>query len=123
MIAAFEDRLHSPTERRLSRRERDDFGVVMRDGPSSREARCVEVSAEGLLVDCARTPGREGILLEIELRLPERLHPLTARARPVWCSGTQQALRIVEMSDVDRLSYAERLDLVMRRGGGQLLHG
>jgi hypothetical protein len=37
-------------------------------------------------------------------------------ARPVWSWGTQQGLKFVRMSDVDRLNLAEHLDIVSRRG-------
>lgn len=124
MIAAFDSRLRSPTERRSSRRARDDFAVVAHDGPSAAPARCVELSADGMLLERGRAmrSSDERMLLDLELRLPERLHPLTAKARPVWWSGTQQAFKIVDMSDVDRLSYAEHLDLVMRREGAGMVN-
>jgi hypothetical protein len=52
----------------------------------------------------------------LELQLPERMKTLSALARPVWAFGSQQALRFVRMSDVDRLSLAEHLDILRFRG-------
>jgi hypothetical protein len=45
-----------------------------------------------------------------------RVQPLRALARPVWSFGTQQALRFVRMSDADRLTLAEHLDVLRLRG-------
>jgi hypothetical protein len=56
------------------------------------------------------------LVLRLELRLPEKLRPLIAWARPIWSHGTTQALRFVGASDSDRLSLAEHLDLQRMRG-------
>jgi hypothetical protein len=58
----------------------------------------------------------EPILLGVELHLPERLKALCAVVRPVWSFGSQQAVRIVRMADVDRLTLAEHLDVLRHRG-------
>jgi hypothetical protein len=58
----------------------------------------------------------ERLLVELELRLPERIRSLHAVARPVWSYGTQHALRFVRISDVDRLTLAEHMDLLRLRG-------
>ena len=50
------------------------------------------------------------------MRLPERLRSIRAWVRPVWSAGSQQGLRIVKMSDIDRLTLAEHLDLLKLRG-------
>jgi len=52
----------------------------------------------------------------LELLLPERVRPLRALARPIWARGTQQALKFVRISDVDRLTLAEHLDVLSLRG-------
>jgi hypothetical protein len=83
-------------------------------------SRCrgIEVSSSGILIDRGRairsTDNR--MLVDIELRLPERLRTLRAKARSVWTSGTQQALRFVAISDADRLTLAEHIDLQQLRG-------
>jgi hypothetical protein len=41
---------------------------------------------------------------------------MRALARPIWALGTQRALRFVRISDADRLSIAEHVDLLARRG-------
>jgi hypothetical protein len=77
------------------------------------------VSASGILIDRGRpvVDRDQGIFIDLEIRLPERRRPLMARARPVWSFGTQQAFKFIEMSDVDRLSLAEHVDLQHRRIG------
>ncbi|MDF3071549.1 MAG: hypothetical protein K0R38_7150 [Polyangiaceae bacterium] len=51
-----------------------------------------------------------------EMLLPERIRPLRALARPIWVHGSQQALKFVRISDVDRLTLAEHLDVLCLRG-------
>jgi hypothetical protein len=105
-------------ERRVGLRARTDFGVVARQGHSRSRCRGVEVSATGILVDQGRAARllADRLLVDLELLLPERIRTLRAVARPVWSFGTQQALRFVRMSDVDRLTLAEHLDLLRLRG-------
>ena len=103
---------------RVGLRARTDFDVVARDGQMVSRCRGIEVSASGILIDRGR-PIRstdKRLLVDIELRLPERLRGLRARARSVWTHGTQQALRFVDISDVDRLTLAEHIDLQQLRG-------
>ncbi len=105
-------------ERRLGLRARTDFGVTARDGTLVTRCRGVEVSTTGIVLDRGRLiRGRDNpIVLDLELHLPERLAALKALVRPVWSFGTQQALRIVRMSDVDRLTLAEHMDVLRHRG-------
>ena len=76
------------------------------------------ISPTGMVLDRGRKVDRrdDRILLGLEMRLPERLRSIRAWARPVWSAGNQQGLRIVKMSDVDRLTLAEHLDLLKMRG-------
>jgi hypothetical protein len=78
----------------------------------------VEVSATGIVVDqrTAHAPLGSRLLVELELLLPERIRSLHALARPIWSFGTQHALRFVRISDVDRLTLAEHLDVLRLRG-------
>ena len=116
------DRNESMSERRTSHRARTEFGVVVREGLRSEDARCIEVSGAGVLLarphetntDGAVLPN-ESVLTRLELRLPERRRELHAWARPVWARGHLMAYRIVQMRDVDRLSFAEHRDIVDRR--------
>ena len=105
-------------ERRVGYRTRTDFGVIAREGSLESHCRGVEVSSNGMVLDrCRKVSERdERVLLGLEMQLPERLRPIHAWARPVWSAGSQQGLRIVKMSDVDRLTLAEHLDLLELRG-------
>jgi len=105
-------------ERRLGLRGRTDFGVIAHDGSLASHCRGIEVSPTGIILERGRdiAPGRVPILVRLELRLPERINALVAWARPVWARGSHQALRFVRMSDADRLSLAEHLDLLSTRG-------
>lgn len=105
-------------ERRLGLRARTDFGVVARDGRLASRCRGIEVSTTGIVIDRGRNVAARDhrILLDLELWLPERLAALRALVRPVWFLGSQQALRIVRMADVDRLTLAEHMDVLRLRG-------
>lgn len=106
-------------ERGIGLRGRTDFRVFAMSGHRRQLCRGVEVSSTGIVIDRGRPVDElrdAPLYLRLELRLPERVLPVTALARPVWCYGTQQALRFVTMSDVDRLTLAEHLDLLHRRG-------
>lgn len=105
-------------ERRVGLRGRTDFDVIAREGSLSAHCRGIEVSPNGILLDRGHPvlPRDERLLIPLELRLPERLKPLRALARHVWSFGSQQALKFVRISDVDRLTLAEHLDLLHLRG-------
>ena len=94
------------------------FPVLTGDGRGQRECRAVELSPSGLVIERGvEADGRPlPFLMRIEMRLPDRLRPLIAWARPIWSRGTRQALKIVGASDADRLSLAEHLDLQRLRG-------
>ncbi|HEX9620432.1 MAG TPA: hypothetical protein VF989_09865 [Polyangiaceae bacterium] len=105
-------------ERRIGMRARTDFPVTLHNGMLTARCRVIEVSPSGIIVDRGHpvlvrdTP----LVLSLVLRLPERLRPLRALARPIRNFGSQQALKFIRISDVDRLTLAEHLDLVRRRG-------
>lgn len=103
---------------RAGLRTRTDFKVITHVGKQRSECRAVELSPSGIIVDRGYEVATRPIplVLRVELRLPERLRPLFAWARPIWSSGTRQALRFVGASDADRLSLAEHLDLQVLRG-------
>ncbi|MCA9597136.1 MAG: hypothetical protein KC776_27670 [Myxococcales bacterium] len=104
--------------RRVGLRGRTDFRVVARDGSRRSICRGIEISSSGIVVDRGRPIGSwdQRLLQKLELRLPERFNALIAIARPVWSRGSQQAFRFVKMSDADRLTLAEHLDLLQLRG-------
>jgi hypothetical protein len=105
-------------ERRVGLRARTDFRVIAKNGSLASRCRGVEISSGGIIVDRGSpvTEHDQPLLLKLELQLPERMRLLRALARPVWAFGSQQALRFVRMSDVDRLSLAEHLDILHHRG-------
>ena len=106
-------------ERRIGLRGRTDFRVFARNGELGQMCRGIEISASGIVICRGRLVDSwrdEPLYLKLELRLPERVLPLQAVARPVWSFGSHQALRFVTISDVDRLTLAEHLDLLHRRG-------
>ena len=105
-------------ERRVGLRARTDFGVIARDGNLEAHCRGIEVSPTGIVLDRGRAVRRrdQRILVGLELRLPERLRALRAVARPVWSFGSQQAFKFVKMSDADRLTLAEHIDVLRMRG-------
>lgn len=97
-------------------RARTDFRVVARDGGFVSHCRGIEISPSGIIVDRGREVSSESLLLRLEMLLPERVRPLRALARPIWARGCQQALKFVRISDVDRLTLAEHLDVLSLRG-------
>jgi hypothetical protein len=105
-------------ERRIGLRGRTDFRVIAKNGILAAHCRGIEISATGIILDrgCLVTNRETPLLLRLELQLPERFRKLEALARPVWSFGSQQALRFVHMSDVDRLNLAEHLDILALRG-------
>ena len=107
-------------KRRVGLRARTDFRVTQKNGALRSDCRGVEVSSTGMVVDRGRLVGQgdSPMLLKLELELPERHKRLEVMARPVWSYGTQQGLKFVRLSDVDRLNLAEHLDIAFRRGVG-----
>jgi hypothetical protein len=105
-------------ERRICLRGRTDFPVLLASGYREHRGRGVEISSSGIIVD--RGLWLEGtdqpLTMRLTIRLPERRRPISALARHVRCFGSQQVLRFVQISDVDRLTLAEHLDIVQRRG-------
>jgi hypothetical protein len=81
-------------------------------------SRGIEVSSTGILLDHGRAIGdrEHRFFVSLEITLPERRAPLRAVARPIWAFGTQQAFKFIRISDADRLTLAEHVDLMWRRG-------
>ncbi|HEY2407100.1 MAG TPA: hypothetical protein VGM29_12605 [Polyangiaceae bacterium] len=104
--------------RRVGLRARTDFRVIATRGTRASSYRGIEVSPSGIVLDRGRTVSEldSPLLMQLELRLPERLKPVRALARPIWSFGTQQAFKFVRISDVDRLILAEHLDFMNLRG-------
>ena len=104
---------------RVGLRARTDFRVVAMHGGFVSFCRGIEISPSGIIVDRGREPEHQPLLMRLEMLLPERVFPLRALARPIWMRGSQQAFKFVRISDVDRLTLAEHLDL-MKLGGAPL---
>jgi len=105
-------------ERRIGLRARTDFRVVAKNGILAAHCRGIEISPSGIVIDRghAIVDRDRPLVMGLEMNLPERLRPLLALARPIWSFGSQQAFKFVRISDVDRLTLAEHLDLLRLRG-------
>jgi len=103
-------------QHRVGLRGRTDFRVITRDGSLVSQCRGIEISSTGIIVDRGRASMHRPLLLRLEMLLPERIRPLCVLARPIWERGTEQALKFVRISDVDRLTLAEHLDVLTLRG-------
>jgi hypothetical protein len=105
-------------ERRVGLRARTDFEVIAQDGRRSSRCRGVEISPTGIVIDRGRSSRIPDsfIMVDLEMRLPERIRRLKVKARPIWTMGSCQAFKFVRISDVDRLTLAEHLDLQRLRG-------
>lgn len=105
-------------KRRFIQRARTDFPVLTRQGGWIGLCRGIEVSSTGILLDHGHeiSDADRRFFISLEMTLPEGSRPLKAVARPIWSFGTQQAFKFIRMSDADRLSLAEHVDLMWRRG-------
>ncbi len=105
-------------ERRIGLRARTDFSVLTQGGMFEKQLRVIEVSGSGLVVSGTEIldPARRPLVVHLRLQLPERSRPIFALARSVRTYGYQEALRFIEISDVDRLTLAEHMDVAYRRG-------
>jgi hypothetical protein len=108
--------MKSAMRRQVGLRARTDFRVTARWGARSLRCRGIEVSPTGIVVDGGLPRHGAPLWVWLELELPERVRPMRALARPVWSLGSQQAFRFLRISDADRLSLAEHVDLAARRG-------
>lgn len=107
-----------PYTMRLRRgaRARTDFPVTVREGSLKAHSRCIELSASGAIVVRTRDADAGPSLLTLELYLPERHRAIRVLARRIWSYGSQCAFRFERVSDADRLSLAEHVDLATLRG-------
>ena len=98
---------------------RTDLQVIERSSASVVQCRGIELSPSGILLDRGRQRSARStsLFVHLEVVLPEQSRTISVVARPVWRRGSQQALKFIRISDADRLSLAEHLDLLERRGG------
>jgi hypothetical protein len=104
-------------QRRLGQRVRTDVRVRAKELVFTRECRAIEVSTTGVILDRGKkvSPKDMTVFMTLQIQLPDRPEGVKAVARPVWSFNTQQAVHLVEIDDVDRLSIAEHMDAVMRQ--------
>ena len=105
-------------KRRFGVRMRTDLQVIERSNASVVQCRGIELSPTGILLDRGRqSAGRSSsMFVHLEVMLPEQSRTIRVVARPIWRRGSQQALKFIRISDADRLSLAEHLDVLERRG-------
>ena len=98
---------------------RTDLQVIERAHASVVQCRGIELSPSGILLDRGRHSAARStsLFVHLEVVLPEQSRTIRVVARPVWRRGSQQALKFIRISDADRLSLAEHLDLLERRAG------
>jgi hypothetical protein len=75
--------------------------------------RVVELSVGGVVAQCGRPIADGKALQRIELVLDDGT-ALAAVARTVWYRDDRIGLRLIGLSDADRLDLAERLDVADR---------
>ena len=105
-------------QERTSPRGMLEFPVIEREGGFKFWCRALNVSSTGILLE--RNPGivrGRGNVLELELHLPGLTEPLVVVANCVWAKGSQLGLKFLGLADADRLTLAEALDELKKRGG------
>ena len=105
-------------QRSLGLRADTDFPVVIHDGFSASHCRAVEVSSTGIVLErrrASRTSDSQGPV-RLELFLPGVPRPVRALARPIRWFETRQALKLLAISDADRLTLTEHLDRQWHKG-------
>lgn len=99
-------------DRRFGIRVSTDCRLTAYVGTTALDCRAVDLSAAGALVWHAR-PRDTPLLQRFEVHLVSRAS-VPVLARTVWSRGHWQAVRFIEVHDVDRLEIAEHLDWVQR---------
>src|SRR6185503_3580630 len=96
-------------QRSLGLRADTDFPVVIHDGYSASHCRAVEVSSTGIVLERRRASSdSDGYgALRLELFLPGVPRPLRVLARPIRWVETRQAMKLLAISDADRLTLTE----------------
>jgi hypothetical protein len=78
----------------------------------------LDVSPTGILIEAADDArSHETSLVHLELHLPGLSRPVPVLASHVWSRDERLGLKFVDISDADRLTLAEQLDLYWQRGG------
>lgn len=104
-------------ERRAGLRGTTSFPVKAYDGFGVRQLEAVTLSSSGILLRHRGIPRpNRPLFCNLELLLPERVRAMTVLARSVRLDDRDEAFRFVEVTDPDRLTLAEHLDVLQRRG-------
>ena len=106
------------SQRSLGLRAHTDFPVVIHDGVSASHCRAVELSSTGIVLERRRTsrPTDTPGVVRLELFLPGAAGPISALARSIRWAETRQALKLLAVSDTDRLTLTEHVDLQSQNG-------
>ena len=107
----------SAAQRGIGLRERTTFPVLLCEGPHAAHCRAVELSATGIVIERGRelSEREQRSLFKLELFLPEQPHPVRVLAKVARRAGwSAYALKFVLISDADRLTLMEHLDLQQR---------
>lgn len=107
----------TPSERGIGLRGATRFRVLVCEGPHAAHCHALELSASGIVVERGRELSerecRAGF--KLELFLPEQQRPVRVLAKVVRAvSRTAYAFKFIFITDVDRLTLMEHLDLEQR---------
>jgi hypothetical protein len=111
------NRRGTPAHRGIGLRERTNFPVLLCEGPHVAHCRATELSATGIVIERGRelSEREQRSLFKLELFLPEQPRPVRVLAKVARRAGSSSyALKFVLISDVDRLTLMEHLDLQQR---------
>jgi hypothetical protein len=109
----------SGPQRSIGLRGKTDIPVLIYDGVVASHCHAVELSSTGIVLERGRSdPGseRRNGSVRLELFLENAPRPVRVLARPVRWFGTREAYKFTTITDVDRLTLTEHLDLESRRG-------
>jgi hypothetical protein len=107
----------TPAQRGIGLRERTNFPVLLCEGPHVAHCHATELSATGIVIERGRelSEREQRSLFKMELFLPEQPRPVRVLAKVARRAGSSSyALKFVLISDVDRLTLMEHLDLQQR---------
>jgi hypothetical protein len=105
--------------RSIGLRGKTDIPVLIYDGVVASHCHAVELSSTGIVLERGRSDPRSerrNASVRLELFLEHAPRPVRVLARPVRWFGTREAYKFTTITDVDRLTLTEHLDLESRRG-------
>jgi hypothetical protein len=105
--------------RSIGLRGKTDIPVLIYDGVVASHCHAVELSSTGIVLERGRSDPRSerrNGSIRLELFLENAPRPVRVLARSVRWFGTREAYKFTTITDVDRLTLTEHLDLESRRG-------